>query len=53
MPLVSLKIRLLRALGLLHFPPVRRRLGLVVDALDGMQQAGYELTAQILRVAQA
>jgi esterase/lipase len=38
-PLVSLKIRLLRALGLLHFPPVRRRLGLVVDALDGMQQA--------------
>jgi esterase/lipase len=38
-PLVDLKIRILRALGLLHFPPVRRRLGLVVDALDGMQQA--------------
>ena len=31
-PLVSLKVRLLRALGLLHFPPIRRRLGLVDDA---------------------
>jgi pimeloyl-ACP methyl ester carboxylesterase len=38
-PRVGPRIRFLRALGLLHFPPVRRRLGLVVDALDGMQQA--------------
>lgn len=45
-PRVSLRIRVLRALGLLHLPPVRRRVGLVVDALDGMHLA-QDLAGQI------
>ena len=38
-PRVSFRVRVLRALKLLHLPPVRRRLGLLVDAMDGMQKA--------------
>jgi len=38
-PRVGFGIKVLQTLGLLHFPPIRRRLGLVVDALDGMQLA--------------
>ncbi len=38
-PRVGLGVRVLQTLGLLHFPPIRRRLGLVVDALDGMKLA--------------
>jgi esterase/lipase len=38
-PRVGLGVRLLRSLRLMHLPVVRRRLGLLVDAIDGMQQA--------------
>ncbi|MBD3220720.1 alpha/beta fold hydrolase [bacterium] len=38
-PRVDLKIRLLRSLGLLRVPQVRRRMGLRVDVLEGMQAA--------------
>ena len=38
-PRVSLGIKLLQRFNLLHLPPVRRRLGPMVDAMDGMHQA--------------
>ena len=36
---VSFRVRVLRAFKLLHLPLVRRRLGLKVDVMDGMQEA--------------
>lgn len=39
-PRVGLGIRLLQGLRLLKLPPVRRRLGLAVDVIEGQQSAG-------------
>ena len=39
LPRVGLGVRLLQGLKLLRVPPIRRRLGLLVDVFDGMHQA--------------
>jgi len=46
MPRVSLGLRMLQALGLLKVPFIRRRVGLTVDVLEGMQEA-HNLTSKI------